>query len=370
MQKSLITILGAGVAGIGMAATLKRFGITDFQVIDKGQVGQSFRQWSPYTHFISPSFNTAGFGFPDLNAVTPDTSPGMFLQSEHPSGPAFAAYLQAIADELQLPVICGEEIYHISYQDGYYHLTGKKDSYQSPYLILALGDYAFPYDGGIENAYLGIHYSQLGDYQHLTEAQTYSIIGGNEAAFDTAIALARRGYRSTIYTDRSAIDSQSYDPSQGLSLYTKHRYQQFAAAIEIKRGVRIQAIQKKGPLFTLISQDGSHFDSPTAPILATGFAAVKSPLIQDLFELDGTRPVLNEWDESTLLPDLFMVGPQVQHQNVILCYIYKYRQRFAVLAEEIARRQGLDLNQGQVQHYKDNQMYLADLSCCGTDCFC
>jgi hypothetical protein len=80
------------------------------------------------------------------------------------------------------------------------------------------------------------------------------------------------------------------------------------------------------------------------------------------------RAMLTEDDESTETPGLFVVGPSIRHEGVIFCYIYKFRQRFAVVAAAIGERLGLDLSPLEV--YRDNNMFLDDLSCCAGECAC
>ena len=60
----------------------------------------------------------------------------------------------------------------------------------------------------------------------------------------------------------------------------------------------------------------------------------------------------------------------VRHADAILCYIYKFRARFAVLTHAIMQREGLHVNPDIVEEYKANQMYLDDYSCCGVNCSC
>ncbi|KAH8096496.1 pyridine nucleotide-disulfide oxidoreductase [Aureococcus anophagefferens] len=48
-------------------------------------------------------------------------------------------------------------------------------------------------------------------------------------------------------------------------------------------------------------------------------------------------PLLNEYDESTTTPGLFLVGPAVIHGDLSFCFVYKFRQRFGVVADAIAR---------------------------------
>ena len=78
-------------------------------------------------------------------------------------------------------------------------------------------------------------------------------------------------------------------------------------------------------------------------------------------------PLLNDFDESTKTPGLFLAGPAVQHENLSFCFVYKFRQRFAIVAEAIARGLGHDTEQA-VQKCKEVNMYLADFSCCKGAC--
>ncbi len=73
-------------------------------------------------------------------------------------------------------------------------------------------------------------------------------------------------------------------------------------------------------------------------------------------------------DESTKVPGLFVSGPMVRHENVIFCFIYKFRQRFAVIGNAIAGRLGLDTS--VLRRYRERGMYLDDLTCCGEQCEC
>ena len=62
MQKSnKVVIIGAGPSGIGMAIALIEMGLDDILILDKGQVGESFKNWPLSTRFITPSFTTNGF---------------------------------------------------------------------------------------------------------------------------------------------------------------------------------------------------------------------------------------------------------------------------------------------------------------------
>tara|TARA_B110000208_G_scaffold190685_1_gene255251 strand:- start:134 stop:2425 length:2292 start_codon:yes stop_codon:yes gene_type:complete len=127
-----VIVIGAGAAGIGVAAVLRQCGAWSVLVLDRHHVGASFERWPDYTRFITPSFNAgAAFAAPDLNAVDPFTSPlaaacapeparapperkrqkrssgGARATNEHPSGVAYAAYLRSVVERYGIAVWSG-----------------------------------------------------------------------------------------------------------------------------------------------------------------------------------------------------------------------------------------------------------------------
>ena len=96
-------------------------------------------------------------------------------------------------------------------------------------------------------------------------------------------------------------------------------------------------------------------------MLATGFEGSLT-LADELFAVDDDVPELTDRDESTSTPGLFLVGPQVAHGGQQFCFIYKFRQRFAVVAETIGER--LDVDTDPLEDYREKNMYLDDLECC------
>jgi hypothetical protein len=63
---------------------------------------------------------------------------------------------------------------------------------------------------------------------------------------------------------------------------------------------------------------------------------------------------------------MYLCGPAVRHDKQVFCFIYKYRQRFAVVAKAIATSLGLAAE--ELEAYRQWGMYLDDLSCCGEEC--
>ena len=72
-------------------------------------------------------------------------------------------------------------------------------------------------------------------------------------------------------------------------------------------------------------------------------------------------------DESTLTPGLFLVGPAVRHDTLSFCFVYKFRQRFGVVADAMARGLGLDTAEA-VERCREMNMFLDDFECCADGC--
>lgn len=367
-----VAIIGAGAAGIGMSVALKQYGLKDHIVLEKGQVGNSFQHWNTQTRFISPSFTTNGFGVPDLNAVTPTTSPAFTLLEEHPSGPEYQAYLNSLVDYYQLPVEEHADVVQIekAANDQYHIHLADHSLIVAEYVIIALGDYSFPDTANIKNAQLGRHYRDIKAYDQFIGQGPQTIIGGNESAFDLATHLAALGIQSTLYTAEPAFNLDEPDPSKRLSTYTFNNFQPFESSITVKNDAKVVQIEKIGDQYQLDFANGAKQLITSQPLLATGFSNTQSKLVKDLFAVENARAVLNDEDESTRAKNVFMVGPEVVHGQVILCYVYKYRQRFAPLAELILRRDNQPINTEVAEQYRINNMYLKNLSNCAVDCDC
>ena len=119
-----VIIVGAGASGIGVGLMLTGlFGLESDRVllVDRGNVGETFRKWPKEMRFISPSFNSQGWtqSF-DLNSVAYGTSPAFTLHAEHPTGNQYADYLEALAETNELNVRTETEVVSIKpFDDGF-----------------------------------------------------------------------------------------------------------------------------------------------------------------------------------------------------------------------------------------------------------
>ncbi|MCR2740540.1 NAD(P)-binding domain-containing protein, partial [Salmonella enterica] len=88
-------------------------------------------------------------------------------------------------------------------------------------------------------------------------------------------------------------------------------------------GVNVLEVRRLAAGFSVHAEDGRVFATANAPILGTGFLrGGGAQLIRPCFDWtpDG-RPVLSAHDESTLMPGLFLAGPQVRQDRRIYCFI-------------------------------------------------
>ncbi len=367
-----VAIVGAGAAGLGCAVALKEFGVDDIIILDRHEVGASFRRWPQEMRFITPSFTSNAFGLLDLNAIVPGTSPAFTLDREHPSGKAYAKYLDNVVNHFELQVKPGIDVSSVTVEDnGTFTLMTSDRPVRARHLIWAAGEFQYPNRNSIEGAEFCCHSSDVSTWQEL-EGDSFTVIGGYESAADAAVSLVQLEKNVTVLARTATWRREDPDPSISLSPYSRERLEwaDSTGDVELVEDVEITCVRENGDTWVVQASDGREWPSETRPILAIGFKKSLS-YIEDLIEYnEGGAPVVTEEaDESTLVPGLFLSGPIVEHRGVNFCFIYKFRQRFAVIADAIAQRLGLDTTEA-VEVRRGAGMYLDDLSCCVESCAC
>ncbi|SEH12827.1 Pyridine nucleotide-disulphide oxidoreductase [Natronorubrum sediminis] len=221
------------------------------------------------------------------------------------------------------------------------------------------------------------------------------IVGGAESGIDAALGLADAGLSVTVVDPDGPWQYRSPDPSEVLSPRTTDRLEAALDAeqpITLVTDARVERIEREetgtdfssqarvgtrtdpsdGPEtpgstveragYAVVTDDGDRIHSRTPPVLSTGFEGGLT-LVDDLFEVDEHGfPELTDQDESTATSGLFLVGPQVAHEGQQFCFIYKFRQRFAVVAEAIGDR--LEVDTTPLDAYREKRMFIEDLECC------
>lgn len=366
MKAIQVAIVGAGPAGLGCAALLKQMGINndDITVFEAGRIGSSFEAWPTAMRMITPSFPSNGYHQTDLNAITPDTSPGFSLGKEHPSGEEYAGYLRSVVEHYEIPVQEHTAIVTVSDDgdDGFVLETVSAGTVKAQYLIWAAGEYSSPKLNAFQGGELCLHNSQIDAWSDCKDDH-YAVIGCYESGVDAAYNLANLGKGVTL-VDTGQQQPETYDPSRVLSPYTSERLQRLADndQVTIEQGFRVQLVRKTASGYDLISSDGKILHSQGRPINCTGFDTHLGP-VRELFDVsEQGHPILNTYDESTLKRNLFFCGPKMVHGNILLCFIYKFRGRFGKACSIIGSE--LELDTEILNHYQQAGMLLDDLSCC------
>ena len=81
-------------------------------------------------------------------------------------------------------------------------------------------------------------------------------------------------------------------------------------------------------------------------------------------------PLLTAEDESTKTPGVFLVGPTVVQGELSFCFVYKFRQRFGIVADAICRGLGRDTTAAREEARKMNMFLELDeaMACCTGTC--
>jgi len=363
-----VVIVGAGAAGVGCGVVLKELGLERFTILERHQVGASFSRWPEEMNFITPSFPSHGFGLLDLNAVTLRTSPAIAFRREHINGKQYALYLQTIADYFELPVRTGVDVKSVEpLPRGGFKLHTAAGDIRTQFVIWAAGEYQYPHLDPFLGAEHCIHNAQIRSWTEL-EGDEFIIIGGYESGMDAAANLVALGKKVGVLDRTGVWANPDADPSIALSPYTLQRLEFIyrTGRLDMAGNASIEEV-KPIPGGYAVYSEYQKWTTAHPPILCTGFdTSLKQ--IAPLFDWSGGYAALTENDESTLTPGLFVAGPSVRHGDLIFCFIYKFRQRFAVVANAIAHRLGLDPS--PLDAYRQAGLFLDDLSCCDNDCIC
>ncbi len=364
-----VVIVGAGAAGIGTAVVLKRMGI-NFVIVEKDDIGASFMKWPEETQFISPSFTGNFFNMPDLNAITPETSPAFNLLTEHPTGEEYQEYLQNISEYYELDIETGITVDSVKKKKDTFVVKTNAGEYHCDFLIWAAGEYQYPDRAAFKGADLCTHYSEVNSFEEI-KTKDRIVIGAYESGCDAAINLCREGTKVTLLDRSNSFELINSDSSYSLSPFTRDRLIEDDIDFDYQPNSGVNEVRFENGQYYVETVNDKQFSSPHKPINCTGFISSLS-LVDSLFEINDGYPSLNQFDESAKTKNLFLVGPQVKHGNALFCFIYKYRQRFAIVSHRIAVRKKIDKSiiNNVIQDYKTTNFYMKDLSCCDGECVC
>ena len=366
---SEVIVVGAGPAGIGCSLALQRAGVERVLILDAGQIGTSFRRWPKQMRLITPSFHSNPFFQTDLNSITPDTSPGDFFQKEHLSGEDYATYLDTVVRHFNLKVQEQEKVSQIVPEGDGYSVQTEKGTYRTSVVVWAAGEFSNPKPGAFPGAEYCVHSSVFRDWEDY-KGENAIIIGGYESGIDAAFHLVELGKRVLLFSRGKPWQVDDPDPSEVLSPYTRGRLLQTLRhkprSLVIRGNSEVVAVNRLFGRYVVETEGGEVFDSEHRPIAATGFHSALTP-VKELFDWEGSLPKFTEEDESTLHPGLYYSGPSLVQLQSKFCFIYKFRARFGVIAQSVAKRLGYP--EPDLEDDRRRGFLVDDLECC-TNCEC
>lgn len=372
MTVSSVIIVGSGPAGIGVASLLNQTDI-DYAILEKNVIGTSFLKWPKSMEMITPSFPSNAFGQIDLNSVCEATSPAFSFNKEHLTGEEYAEYLASLVDYFKLNGQTNTEVKKVYSQNDGWLLETNQGPFFCKYLIWAAGEFQNPQIKNIEGAEHCIHSSLVKDAKRL-EGDSFIVVGGYESGVQMAYDLIQNNKRVTLIHPDKVDDIHTSDPSKVLSPYTHEKYDKIKGSERYTEilGEAVKVTDKENA-YQVFLRDNQMIVTENPPICATGFSLVKKPIEEFItYRPDGSPKLSEKTDELFGHKNIYLSGPSVRHDNHIFCFIYKFRQRFGVIAEDILKKEKYrrkDIT-SLVEKWKSNGMYLSDLSCCDVECVC
>eukprot|EP00966_Prymnesium_polylepis_P176537 4086827-Prymnesium_polylepis.2 len=300
----------------------------------------------------------------------------------------------------------------------------KEETMRARYVVWAAGEFAYPRESStdcVAGADLCLHNSRVRSWAKLP-GDDFVVIGGYESGVDAAVNLAKAGKQATVLASTATWNVQTPDPSTELAPYTADRLREvtapgFSPSPKLLAPLRVKRVEKaEAGGFNVVAEwtgdaesqlppgsmrtpfaghaeagatadtsaaagdDGVELvvHTPQPPVLCTGFEGSVAARASNLFETAGKSdveakgccagaPLLTAEDESTKVPGVFLVGPSVSHGSLSFCFVYKFRQRFGIVANAICRGLGRD-TEAAVEECRQTNMYYDDLSCCEGVC--
>ncbi|MCH2042728.1 MAG: NAD(P)-binding domain-containing protein [Saprospiraceae bacterium] len=367
-----VIIVGSGPAGIGIATLLHQTNI-DYAILEKKEIGNSFSEWPENMEMITPSFPSNAFGQMDLNSICEATSPAFSFKKEHLTGKEYAQYLSWVANYFEINVRSNTEVKKVYKKEGGWIIETSQDLFFCRYLIWAAGEFLNPQINNILGAEHCLHSSQI-KYPSKVKDGEFVVIGGYESGVQMAYDLIKGNKNVTLVNPFKVDDMETSDPSRILSPYTYSKYSQMKKSEQYTEVLgEVVAVTNDNDRFQVLLQDGATIETDNIPICATGFSLVSEPIEEFILYREDGSPILNEeTDEFIDQQNIYLSGPSVRHDNHIFCFIYKFRQRFGVIVEDILKKEECseeDLSY-LVNKWKRAGLYLSDLSCCGDECVC
>ncbi|AMO84947.1 Thioredoxin reductase [Solibacillus isronensis B3W22] len=184
MQKVEAIIVGGGPCGLAAAIELQNIGLSPV-IIEKGNIVNTIYNYPTHQTFFSTSEKLAIGDVPFI------------IEQRKPKRNQALVYYREVVKAKKLLVNRFEKVESVKKVDGIFNVKTDKDSYETPYVVIATGYYDHP-------NYLHIPGESLPKVHHyFKEGHPFFdlnvlVIGGKNSAIDAALELNKAGAHVTV----------------------------------------------------------------------------------------------------------------------------------------------------------------------------
>lgn len=184
MQKVEAIIVGGGPCGLAAAIELQNIGLSPI-IIEKGNIVNAIYNYPTHQTFFSTSEKLAIGDVPFI------------IEQRKPKRNQALVYYREVVKAKKLHVNRFESVKSVKKTDGLFHVQTDKESYETPYVVIATGYYDHPNYLNIpgENLPKVHHYFKEG---HPFFDLNVLVIGGKNSAIDAALELNKAGAHVTV----------------------------------------------------------------------------------------------------------------------------------------------------------------------------
>lgn len=345
-MKTDISIIGWWVSGIWMSIIFEKYWLKNYHIFESWEwVWNSFANWTKETEFISPSFVSEDFQIYDLNSVSFETndSPWRFLQKERFTGKEYQKYLDNIKNKYSLNISYNTKIVEIKRNKDKFLLKSKDwQTIETKILIYAAWEYTYPYIPNIIWKEYAIHNSKIKSYKDLKKPEVV-IVWWYESGIDAAYNCIKNGQKVILIEQKEDLAYEDPDPSLSISLHSKKRLSKIIENknLKIVTNFKLERIGETQSWHELTSTKWEKINTIWDIVFATGFDFSQG-IAKNLFEFEGSSPVLNNEFESSKTKNLFAIGPMIKIEWTMFCFIYKYKLLFPTIAFYVMKKLWID----------------------------
>lgn len=184
MQQADAIIVGGGPCGLAAAIALQNIGLQPI-VIEKGNIVNAIYHYPTHQTFFSTSERLAIGDVPFI------------IEGRKPKRNQALVYYREVVRLKNIQVNRFEKVQSVVKNEDMFTVTSDKDTYETPYVVIATGYYDHPNYLNIQGEQLPkvFHYFKEGHEFFDTDVL---VIGGKNSAVDAALELNKAGARVTV----------------------------------------------------------------------------------------------------------------------------------------------------------------------------